>query len=93
MEYRRFFVYNISGALLWVAVFVIGGYCFGNVPAIKKNFSLTILGIIVVSMLPAVIRLMQHHRKGRALDGKGGSHPCAQERESSQVKCPEERAQ
>ena len=52
MRYARFFAYNIFGVLLWVTIFVIGGYFFGNVPAIKHNFSLVILGIIFVSVLP-----------------------------------------
>ncbi|MCX6355359.1 MAG: DedA family protein [Candidatus Aureabacteria bacterium] len=66
MRYPRFFAYNVTGGLLWVAAFVIGGYYFGNVPAVKHNFSLVILGIIVVSVLPGVVKFWQHHRKSKS---------------------------
>lgn len=55
MDYRRFALYNVVGAVLWVFLFTVGGYLFGNIPFVKKNFSLVILGIIIVSLLPAVI--------------------------------------
>lgn len=55
MQYRRFFLYNVSGAVLWVAVCVGAGHFFGNIPVVKKNFSLVILGIVFVSILPAAI--------------------------------------
>ncbi len=62
MSFLRFSVYNIAGALLWVSSFVFGGFYFGNVPVIKKNFSLTVIAIIVLSILPAVIEFWKHRR-------------------------------
>jgi membrane-associated protein len=59
MGYRRFAIYNVVGALAWVIGFLSLGYAFGNVPAVKKKFSLVILGIIVVSVLPAVIEFFR----------------------------------
>lgn len=55
MDYRRFAIYNVVGAVLWVLIFTIGGYLFGNIPIVKQNFSLVIFGIIFVSLLPAVV--------------------------------------
>ncbi|WP_114783982.1 DedA family protein [Botryobacter ruber] len=55
MDYRRFLYFNVAGALLWVVFFLLIGYLFGNLPAVKKNFSLLVLGIIILSMLPPVL--------------------------------------
>ncbi|WP_162054776.1 DedA family protein [Pontibacter pamirensis] len=55
MNYSRFLYYNIAGAFVWVLFFVLIGYMFGNMPTVKENFSLLVLGIIGVSMLPPVI--------------------------------------
>jgi len=54
MHYLRFWFFNLSGAVCWVGVFLIAGYWFGNWPIIKENFSLVILGIIFVSVLPLI---------------------------------------
>src|SRR5690349_15411702 len=62
MTYRTFFVYNVVGAIIWVGVCVGAGYVFGNIPIVKKNFSLVMLGIIFVSLLPAVYEFWQHRR-------------------------------
>lgn len=59
MKYRQFFLYNVAGALLWVTLFVGGGFIFGEIPAVKKNFTLVIFGIIIVSVLPAVIEVLR----------------------------------
>lgn len=55
MDYPRFFRFNVIGALSWVGLFTIGGFLFGNIPMVKKNFSLVIIGIIIVSIMPALI--------------------------------------
>lgn len=62
MEYRRFTGFCALGALCWVGSFVYAGYLFGNIPVVKNNFTLVILGIIVVSLLPGVIEYMKHRR-------------------------------
>jgi membrane-associated protein len=62
MTYRTFFVYNVVGAVIWVGVCVGAGYLFGNIPIVKKNFSLVMLGIVAVSLLPAVIEFLNHRR-------------------------------
>jgi membrane-associated protein len=55
MTFTRFSVYNITGGALWVALFIYGGYFFGNIPLVKNNFSIVTIAIILISILPAVI--------------------------------------
>jgi membrane-associated protein len=59
MTYAKFASYNVIGALLWVGVCVLAGYAFGNIPVVKENFTLVILGIIFVSILPGVIEFLR----------------------------------
>ena len=66
MTYGKFFFYNVVGAFLWVFSFVLGGYFFGNIPAVKKNFTLVIMAIIVLSLLPAVWEFIQHRRSNQS---------------------------
>ena len=54
MNYRRFIIFNVVGAALWIGSFITLGYIFGNVPMVKKNFTFVIVGIIVLSILPIV---------------------------------------
>ena len=66
MGYRRFTVYNVIGATLWVGLFVGMGYFFGNLPQVKHNFSLVIVGIMVVSLLPVAVELVKGWRTRRS---------------------------
>jgi membrane-associated protein len=59
MTYLRFLPYDIIGGFLWISIFVFGGYLFGNMPVIKKNFTLVIFAIIIISILPAVIEIVR----------------------------------
>jgi membrane-associated protein len=63
MTYATFAFYNVTGALLWVGACVGAGILFGNVPIVKENFSLVILGIIFVSILPAIIEIVRARRR------------------------------
>jgi len=63
MTYPRFFSYNVIGGILWVALFLFGGFFFGNIPVIKRNFTLTIFAIIILSILPAVIEVIREKRR------------------------------
>ena len=60
MTYRHFLIYNISGGIAWVVIFVLGGYLFGNIPVVKQNFSLVIFAIIILSILPGIIEFLRH---------------------------------
>ncbi|MEW6515482.1 MAG: DedA family protein [candidate division FCPU426 bacterium] len=60
MNYLKFISYNVIGGVAWVGMFVYGGYFFGNLPMVRKNFTLVILGIIFVSILPAVWEFLRH---------------------------------
>lgn len=62
MEYLRFFIANVTGGILWVVIFVMAGYYFGNVPVVRQNFSLVILAIIIISILPGVIEFLRHRK-------------------------------
>ena len=63
MQYRRFFVYNVAGAAAWVASFSLLGYFFGNMPAVRKNFTYVIGAIIFVSILPGIIEFIRSRRR------------------------------
>lgn len=54
MNYRRFFIFNVSGAFLWVFTFILAGHFFGNLPIVKRNFHIVIFGVIAVSLIPMV---------------------------------------
>lgn len=64
MSYGRFQAYNVAGGIVWTASFLYGGYFFGNLPVVKQNFSLVILAIIVLSLMPGVIEYWRHRRAG-----------------------------
>jgi len=59
MTYGRFISYNVVGGVAWVALFILGGYWFGNIPVVRRNFSLVIIAIIVISVIPAVVEVIR----------------------------------
>ena len=63
MTYARFMTFNVVGGILWVVLCALAGYFFGNLRIVQDNFSLVILAIIVVSMLPAVIEFLREWRR------------------------------
>jgi membrane-associated protein len=64
MRYGHFLFYNVAGALLWILSLVLGGYLFGNIPVVRRNFSLVIFAIIILSILPGIIEVWR--QRGRA---------------------------
>lgn len=66
MSYRRFAIYNVTGALLWVSIFIYAGYFVGNSAWVQQNLKLLILAIIVLSVMPAVIEVLRHRFKARS---------------------------
>jgi len=63
MNYGKFINFNIIGGTLWVVLFTMAGYLFGNIPVVKDNFTKIIMGIIVVSLLPAIIEIIKGSKK------------------------------
>lgn len=63
MTYLRFISYNIFGGIAWIAIFVFGGYFFGNLPMVKKNFTLVIVVIIFISVLPGIIEFLRQRQE------------------------------
>lgn len=62
MSYARFLAYNITGALLWVGSCVAGGYFFGNIPLVRENFGVVIIGIVLLSLAPGVLGVLRQRR-------------------------------
>jgi membrane-associated protein len=67
MRYLRFFSFSLTGNILWVSLFSLGGYFFGNLPFVKKNFTIAILTIIFISLLPMIIALIRKSTERRKL--------------------------
>lgn len=74
MNYRRFMFFNVTGALLWVGLILPAGWFFGNIPVVKENFELVVLGIIFVSVLPMVYEIWKA-RRAQAREEAPGRHP------------------
>jgi membrane-associated protein len=66
MRYGYFATYNVTGALTWVLSFLLAGYFFGQLPAVKRNFQFVILGIIVISVIPVVTEFVKARREAQA---------------------------
>jgi membrane-associated protein len=65
MSYPRFLAFDVVGGILWVGVCLFAGYLFGNLPLVKQNFTLVILAIILISVLPAVVEFLRHRAEAR----------------------------
>lgn len=63
MTYRSFVFFNVLGAVLWVGIFTLLGYFFGNIPAVEENFTLVIMGIIFISVLPPIVEYLRERGK------------------------------
>lgn len=69
MSWPRFAAFSIAGAILWVGSLVTAGYLFGNIPWVKQNLTLVILGIIAISLMPGFIGYLRHRRKSASNSG------------------------
>ncbi len=65
MTYGKFITFNVLGALLWVPLFTLMGYFFGNLPFVQDNFELVVIAIIVISVLPAVFEYFKARRENK----------------------------
>jgi membrane-associated protein len=66
MNYPKFLFFSVTGTILWIGSFIFAGYLFGNIPVVKKNFTLVVFAIILVSVLPAVIEFLKARRQTAA---------------------------
>ena len=81
MSYGRFLTYNIVGCVLWIFLFTLGGYFFGTIPLVKNNFTLVIIIILGVSLLPTLVEFVRQKRlsrKSRVDDAAEISEPTRQ---------------
>jgi membrane-associated protein len=60
MKYSKFLAYDIAGGLIWVSTATVAGYFFGNIEFVRHNFSLVIIGVVLISVLPMIIELLKH---------------------------------
>jgi membrane-associated protein len=65
MSYARFLGYNVIGGVLWVSACLVSGYFFGNLPLVKQNFSLVVIAIVFISLLPALIEYLRHRAEAK----------------------------
>jgi membrane-associated protein len=63
MSYGRFLTYNVVGAILWVALLVLAGYFFGNIPVVRENFTIVILAIVAISVMPIAVEAVRGRRR------------------------------
>jgi membrane-associated protein len=66
MSYRRFLSFNVIGAVAWIASLVYAGYLFGNIPWVKENLTYIVIGIVVVSLIPAITTYIKERRAAKA---------------------------
>lgn len=59
MSYGRFLSYNVFGGILWVSLFTLGGYFFGNLPFVKRNFSMVVIAIVLISAMPMLVEFIR----------------------------------
>jgi membrane-associated protein len=63
MRYRLFVMYSALGSIAWIGSLTLAGYFFGNIPIVKDNLTLVILGIIIITLLPALREFIRHRKQ------------------------------
>jgi membrane-associated protein len=63
MSYPRFLTYNVVGAVLWVGLLVMAGFFFGNIPVVRENFTIVILAIVAISVMPMAVEMVRGRRR------------------------------
>jgi len=75
MSYAYFISYNVIGGVAWILTFTLGGYFFGNIPIVKRNFTIVIMAIIIISVMPAVIEYLRSRLRKKTETPPPGSEP------------------
>ena len=70
MKWHHFVAFNILGGITWSTLFILLGYFFGGIPAVQEHFSLVIVGIVLVSVIPAVIAAIRTSMAGKKGDAE-----------------------
>lgn len=70
MYYSKFFFYNVVGGAIWTILFTLAGFFFGNLPFVQHNFTLVVLAIIAVSVVPVLVEVYQASKETKAAEGK-----------------------
>ncbi len=65
MNYWKFISYNVVGGIAWISICLFSGYFLGNIPAVKRNFSVILIGIVIVSILPMVFEFIMHKTRAK----------------------------
>jgi membrane-associated protein len=73
MTYGHFLSFNVAGGILWPALFLFGGYYFGNIAFIKNHFSLVVIAIVLISLLPALIEVLRNRKSPEKTEVKAES--------------------
>jgi len=73
MNYLKFLTYSVFGSLLWMGIFLSAGFWFGNIPIVKRNFTLVVFAIIGISLLPAIIEYWRTRRGAIAVKQQGSA--------------------
>jgi membrane-associated protein len=63
MRYRLFVLFSALGSVAWITSLTVAGYLFGNIPLVKNNLTLIIIGIIVITLLPALLEFIRHRKQ------------------------------
>jgi membrane-associated protein len=66
MYYGRFLFYSFAGSVFWIGSLTFAGYYFGNLPLVKENLTLVIIGIVILSVMPGVIEYLRSRARRRA---------------------------
>jgi membrane-associated protein len=65
LSYRRFLAFNVIGGIAWIGSLAYAGYLFGNIPWVKDNLSLIVIGIVIASLVPAVVTFVRERHSAR----------------------------
>lgn len=74
MHYRKFLLFNVIGGITWSTIFVLLGYFFGGIPFVQENFELVIVGIVVISLIPALAGAVKAKLGSGASKASAGAH-------------------